>query len=81
MAQTYSFQIVGDPEVKFREVQQLARSKGVTLSGDSTSARFSGMVIGSYSRSGNTVTVTIISKPFIVGWPKVESMLRDFLES
>ena len=81
MAQTYTFQIFSNPEEKFGQVQQLARDKGVTLSGDSTRARFSGLVTGSYSRSGSTVTVTITDKPFIVSWPKIESMLRDFLES
>lgn len=81
MAQTYTFQIFGDPEEKFRTVQRLARSKGVTLSGDSTRAMFSGLVTGSYTRSGSIVTVTITGKPMIVGWPKIESMLRDFLES
>lgn len=81
MAQTYTFQISGDPEEKFRQVQQMAMAKGVTLRGDSTKARFSGLVTGSYSRSGATVTVTITKKPIYVGWPMVEGMLRDFLES
>ena len=81
MAQTYIFQIYGDAEEKFRQVQQLARSKGVTLAGSSTIARFSGLVTGSYSRSGSSVTVTITSKPIYVSWPMVESMLRNFLES
>jgi hypothetical protein len=81
MAQTYTFQLYGDPEAKFRQVQQLARAKGVTLSGNSTMASFSGLVTGSYSRSGTTVTVTITSKPFYVPWSMVESMLREFLES
>jgi hypothetical protein len=81
MAQTYTFQIHGDPEVKFRQVQQLAAAKGVTLSGDSTMANFSGLVTGSYSRSGSIVTVTITNKPFYAPWSTIESMLRDFLES
>lgn len=81
MAQTYSFQIFGDPDEKFRQVQQMARAKGVTLSGDSIKASFSGLVTGSYSRFANTVTVTITNKPIFVGWSTVESMLRDFLES
>jgi hypothetical protein len=81
MAQTYTFQIYGDSEEKFRQVQQLARAKGVTLSGNSTMASFSGRVTGSYSRSGSTVTVTITGKPFYVSWPMIESMLREFLES
>jgi hypothetical protein len=81
MAQTYVFQIVGDPEEKFRQVQELARAKGVTLDGNSVTARFSGLVSGSYSRSGSTVTVAITNKPFFVAWPTVESMLREFLES
>jgi hypothetical protein len=80
-SQTYSFTISGDPEEKFKEVQRLAKAKGVVLKGNSTSAVFSGLVSGSYSRSGNSVTVTITKKPLVVSWLKVESMLRDFLES
>ncbi len=80
-AQTYVFQMSGNPEEKFRQVQRLARAKGVTLTGNSTRANFSGLVSGSYSRSGSIVTVTIASKPFIVSWATIESMLRDFLES
>jgi hypothetical protein len=57
MAQTYTFQIRGDPEEKFKHVQQLARSRGVKLDGDSTMASFSGLVKGSFTRSGNSVTV------------------------
>ena len=81
MAKTYIFQISGDPEEKFRRVQQLAKAKGVMLIGDSTKARFSGLVTGRYSRSGSTVTVTITNKPSFIPWPVVESMLRGFLES
>ena len=81
MAKTYTYQMLDDPEEKFRQVQQLAGAKGVTLEGDSTQAMFSGLVTGNYSRSGSTVTVTITDKPIYVPWPKVESMLRGFLES
>jgi len=81
MAQTYTFQMSGDPEEKFRQVQQLARAKGVTLSGNSTEAAFSGLVTGSYSRLGSSVTVMITDKPIYVSWSRVESMLRGFLES
>jgi hypothetical protein len=81
MAQTYTFQMSGDPEAKFRQVQQLASAKGVTLNGDSTMASFSGLVTGSYSRSGHTVTVTITDKPFYASWSRIESMLREFIES
>jgi len=81
MPRTYSFQIHGDPDEKFRQVQQLARAKGVTLTGDSTKAKFSGLVAGSYSRSGSTVTVIITRKPSFISWLMVESMVRNFLES
>jgi len=81
MAQTYIFQMSGDPEAKFRQVQQLASAKGVTLSGNSTMASFSGLVTGRYSRSGRTVTVTITGKPIYAPWSMVESMLREFIES
>ena len=81
MAQTYTFQIRGDPEEKFRKVQELARGRGVTLSGDSAAATFSGRVKGSYTRSGNTVTVVITDKFLLASWSGIESTIRDWLEA
>lgn len=81
MVQTYTFQIHGDPEEKFKQVQELARARGVTLSGDSMAASFSGRVKGSYTRSGNTVTVTLTDKFLLLSWASVESTIRDWLES
>ena len=77
----FKYNLHGDPERKFRKIQLLAREKGVILIGDSTSARFYGMVEGSYSRIGTVVTVTISNKPSIVSWQVIDSMLRDFIES
>ena len=81
MAQTYTFQLRGDPEEKFKQVQELAKGRGVTLSGDSTAAKFSGRVTGSYTRSGNTVTVVLTDKFFLASWAGIESTIRDWLES
>ena len=81
MAQTYTFKLRGDPEEKFKQVQELAKGKGVTLSGDSTAATFSGRVTGSYTRSGNTVTVVLTDKFFLASWAGIESTIRDWLES
>jgi uncharacterized membrane protein len=81
MAQTYTFQLRGDPEEKFRQVQELARARGVTLSGDSTAATFSGRVKGSYTRSGSTVTVILTDKFLLLSWATVESTIKDWLES
>ena len=77
----FKYNLHGGPERKFRKTQLLARKKGVILIGDSTSARFYGMVEGSYSRIDTVVTVTTSSKPSIVSWQVIDSMLRDFIES
>jgi hypothetical protein len=81
MAQTYTFQIHGDPEGTFKRVQELARARGVTLSGDSTAATFSSRVKGSCTRSGRTVTVIVTDKFLLLSWASVESTIRDWLES
>ncbi|HEX7392051.1 MAG TPA: hypothetical protein VF374_03785 [Thermoplasmata archaeon] len=81
MAQTYTFQLNGDPEEKFKHVQELARARGVTLTGDSMAATFSGRVKGSYTRSGSTVTVTVTDKFLLLSWATVESTIRDWLAS
>ncbi len=81
MVQTYIFHIKGDPEEKFRKVQDLARGRGVVLSGDSTAATFSGRVKGSYTRSGDTVTVVLTDKFFLASWAGIESTIREWLES
>jgi hypothetical protein len=78
---TFEYQMYGDPAEKFSQVQQLAAAKGVTLIGDSTRAVFSGIVSGSYSRSGTTITVTITNKPLLASWTMIDSMLREFIES
>ncbi|UCE90880.1 MAG: hypothetical protein JSV90_05475 [Methanobacteriota archaeon] len=77
----FKYNLHGDPEKKFQEIQSLAKTKGVILIGDSTSARFYGVFEGSYSRIGTAVTVTVTSKPSIVSWQVIDSMLRDFIES
>ncbi len=81
IVQTYIFQIKGDPDEKFRRVQELARGRGVTLAGDSTAATFSGRVTGSYTRSGSTVTVILTDKFFLASWAGIESTIREWLES
>ena len=81
MAQTYTFQLRGDPEEKFKQVQELARGRGVSLSGDSTAATFAGRIKGSYTRSGNTVTVVVTDKFLLASWSGIESTIRDWLES
>ncbi len=81
MAQTYVFQLKGDPEEVFKRVQELAKGRGVTLSGDSSAATFSGRVAGSYTRSGNVVTVVLTGKFFLASWAGIESTIKEWLES
>ncbi len=81
MAQTYVFHLKGDPEEVFRRVQELAKGRGVTLAGNSSAATFSGRVTGSYTRSGDAVTVVLTDKFFLASWAGIESTIKEWLES
>ena len=73
MAQTYTSQVHGDPEEEFKQVKELARTRGMTLSGDSRAATLSGRAEGSHTRSGTTATVVLTDKFFLLSWASLES--------
>lgn len=78
MAKSFTVIIREDPEELLERVRRKASKGGVNFWGDSVRGGFSGKVSGSYSISGNQLTITITKKPFIVSWGFVKSEIRKF---
>ena len=69
------------PSSLLERARRVAKENGATLVGDEGSGRFSHpLVRGEYSRVGQTVTVTITDKQWLVPWPMVESQLRALVQ-
>jgi hypothetical protein len=80
VARTYSINTAVDPLSLLARARKAARENDATLVGDERSGRFShGMVRGEYRMVGQTVTVTITDKHWLVPWPVVESQLRTLV--
>ena len=69
-----------DLNTALARVKQKAAEKGITFIGDTQRGSFSGDVSGTYSVSGNQVTVKISSRPFIYPCGVIESELRKYFE-
>jgi hypothetical protein len=70
-----------DPSSLLERAGRVAEENGATLAGDERSGRFSHeMVRGEYRMVGQTVTVTITDKHWLVPWPVVESQLRALVQ-
>jgi hypothetical protein len=70
-----------DPSSLLERAGRVAEENGATLVGDERSGRFSHeMVRGEYRMVGQTVTVTITDKHWLVPWPVVESQLRALVQ-
>ena len=83
MAQSFSFDLPGDPQAAVTKAGILVRQAGGTFSGGVDGGSFTGKtpvgeVKGNYRTAGNTVTVEITDKPFIVPKTTVESKIREF---
>ena len=71
-----------DPSLLLARARKAARENDATVVGDERSGRFSHeMVRGEYSMVGQSVTVTITDKHWLVPWPVVESQLRALVQS
>jgi hypothetical protein len=79
MGQTFRIPVRGDLEAKLRIARQKAASRGVTMSGDTRTGQFSGLISGTYEISGGVAIMTITAKPFFVSWETIEQQLRGFL--
>jgi hypothetical protein len=70
-----------DPFSLLERARRVAKENDATLVGDEGSGRFShDLVRGEYRMVGQTVTVTITDKQWLVPWPMVESQLRALVQ-
>ena len=70
-----------DPSLLLARARKAARENDATVVGDERSGRFSHeMVRGEYHMVGQSVTVTITDKHWLVPWPVVESQLRALVQ-
>lgn len=70
-----------EPLLLLARARRVAKENGATLVGGKQSGRFShDMVRGEYRMAGQTVTVTITEKHWLVPWPVVESRMRALVQ-
>ena len=63
-----------------KRARKLAKKKGINFTGDAAKGKFSGLVSGSYTATGNDVKIIIKSIPFYISYETVEHELRTFFE-
>jgi hypothetical protein len=81
VARTFRIDTIRDPLSLLVRAKNIATENGASLVGNKKSGRFShDMVKGEYSMVGQTVTVTITDKHWLVPWPMVESQLRALVQ-
>ncbi len=81
VTRTFSIDTAVDSLSLLARARKVARENEATLVGDERSGRFShDMVRGEYRMVGQTVTVTITDKHWLVPWPVVESQVRTLVE-
>lgn len=63
---------------KLKQAKAAAGGAGVEIAGDTQSGTFSGKLTGSYTVSGDTLTISITKKPML--WPEgvIKSKLTEF---
>ncbi len=80
MAKTFSFYTTVDPSSLLARFKRVAKQNGATLDGDEESGSFShAMFRGEYRMVGQSVSVTITDKHWMIPWPVVESRLRELV--
>jgi hypothetical protein len=81
MSKSFSVPFTGDTSSLLERTRKIAADNGAQVTGDTNKGTFSGRgVEGSYTISGNTVTVTIDKKPVILPWGLVESQIKQFFQ-
>ncbi len=79
MTKKFSVQLTHDAHEVVAKFKNVAAKNGVHLSGDHRLGQFSGKGIeGQYDIHGDVLTLTILKKPLLIGWPMIEAKLRDF---
>jgi hypothetical protein len=81
VARTFSMDTAVDPLSLLERARRVAEENDAALVGDERLGRFSHeLVRGEYRMVGQTVTVTITDKHWLVPWAVVESQLRALVE-
>ncbi|HLX63987.1 MAG TPA: hypothetical protein VKX17_22130 [Planctomycetota bacterium] len=80
MANTFTL-TVPDPAASFQAARDALKQHGGSLIGDEKSGAFTGQtpmgaVEGNYSAAGNTVTITITKKPFMVPLSMIQTQIK-----
>jgi hypothetical protein len=79
---TFSLDTTVGPSKLLARIKRAASNNGVTLVGDERSGRFlHEMIRGEYRMVGQTITVTVTEKHWLVPWPIVEERLRELVLS
>lgn len=91
MVMKFEYGLRGDPAQKLELIKMKAAQKFVHFVGDLEKGTFSGglklpllgdmTVKGSYKIEGDKIIVTVSKKPSSYTWDRVNSMLREFIES
>ena len=81
VARTFSMRTTVEPLSLLTRAKRVAKENGAALAGGKQSGRFShDMVRSEYHMAGQTVTVTVINKHWLVPWPVLEARLRELVQ-
>ena len=81
VARTFSMRTTVEPLSLLARAKRVAKENGATLVGGKQVGRFShDMVGGEYHVVGQSVTVTITNKHWLLPWPVVEARLRELVQ-
>jgi hypothetical protein len=83
MSDTIIIPVAGDIDALLRQARQAAKAAGGKLAGDSKAGTFTGKtpvgaIKGAYSVTGQTITVTISEKPWLVPLGRIDKELREY---
>lgn len=82
MAKTFTFTINGDTKSIMNNAKQIASEKGISMQGDHLQGHLSGQGINAdYTVENSRLTLNVNSKPLIVPWSMVESMIAQFIDN
>ncbi len=81
VARTFSRRTTVEPLSLLARAKRVAKENGATLVGGKQARRFShDMVGGEYHVVGQSVTVTITNKHWLLPWPVVEARPRELVQ-
>ncbi len=81
VARTFSMRTTVEPLSLLARAKRVAKENGATLVGGKQAGPFShDMVGGKYHVVGQSVTVTITNKHWLLPWPVVEARLRELVQ-